>query len=312
MCGSTLCNILLLRFLIVRCIEKKSLFIFRRNSRNMFPLFFLLHGIGDFVFSVLKVTMKNSSVGNDLPITVLACSVLCFSFTGIVLYYMVLLNFLKGYTRMINPVSREKVEKRFSLFKKVAWLLIPIMYVVGLLMVTGLKYSEYRIDFAMIYLIGGGICTLLFGILWLLTFGFLIKELANHIKLSVGSTNDIKVVYFRLKAAYYIGSVLMVTIAVFYIMFGLWSFLRIRSEYMILLIQIVAAPTFTSLVLTVSRINHKDQISPDHKEQISPDSKIDKLDKIECIADTTGHEMALPLNPHSSTSYLETNRNCFV
>jgi hypothetical protein len=298
MCGSTLCNILLLRFLIVRCIEKKSLFIFRWNSKSLFPLFFLLHGIGDFIFSILKVTTKNSSLGNDLPVTVVVYTLACFFFTGFVLYYMVLLNFLQGYTRMMNPISRKKVENFFSLSKKLAWLVLLPVFILGIGVVVGLKYSEYRVIFAMIYLVGGGVCILTFGSLWFLTFGFLIKEMANHIKDSIGSMDDIKVVYLRLKAAYYVGSTLFALIAVLYITFGSWSYLRIRSDYAILIIQITVHPTATILVLTVSHINRP--------AQPSPDFNIDKPHDIECNADSTGHEITLTKGtPPASIPYLE-------
>jgi hypothetical protein len=281
-CGATLCNILLLRFLIVRCIEHKSIFIFKWNSKSLFPLFFLIHGIGDFIFSILKVTTTNSSVGNDIPITIVAFSLAPIFFMGMVLYYMVILNFLKGYTRMMSSVSRDKVAKMFSLYEKLAWLTVPIAFSVGLLPAIGLKYSEYGMEFSMVYLIGGGITTLLFGILWLFIFGFLLKKLASHLKDSVGSMDDIKVVYLRLRAAYYVGSLLLAIIAAFYIIFGVWTFLRIRSDYVLLLIQITVHPTATVLVLTVSHISHSDQVSPE---------KIDKYNHNEVIANSSGHVM---------------------
>jgi hypothetical protein len=280
-CGATLCNILLLRFFIVRCIEQKSIFIFSWNSKSLFPLFFLLHGLGDFIFAVLKVTIKNSSVGNDVPITVVAFALPFFFFMGLILYYVVILNFLKQYTRMINPVRREKVERRFLFCEKIAapCILGLPTFVVGLLPVIGLEYPEYRVEFAMVYLIGCGCFTFFGGSLWLLALGFLTRELASYIKDFTGSVDEIKIVYFRLKAAYYVGTLICAAIAVFYIIFGAWTFLRIRSDYVFLLIQITAHPTATVLVLTVSQITRQVQVSP---------SKVDNGNKY--VMKTSGQE----------------------
>jgi hypothetical protein len=224
--------------------------------------------------------MKNSSVGNDIPITVVAFALPNLFVMGLVLYYILILNFLKQYTRMMNHVRREKVEEMFLLCEKIACFTGLTVFVFVLLQVIGLKFPEYRVEFAMIYLIGCGSWIFLFATLWLLALGFLIQELANHIKDSIGSMDDIKIVHFRLKAAYHVGTLTFVVVAVFYIIFGAWTFLRIRSDYVLLLIQITAHPTATVLVLTVSHITRQVRICP---------SKIDN--NIKYVMNSTGQEM---------------------
>lgn len=255
--GASICNILLLRFLIVRCIEKKSIFIFSWTSRSLFPLLFLIHGFGDVIFAILKVTMKNSSVGNDAPITVVAFALPVFFFFGNVLYYVVILNFLKKYAQMMTPERREKTEKIFLICEKIAYFTGLPVCVFSSLPLIGLSYPEHRVHFAMIYLIGLGICCAVIVIIWLHALGFLIQELTQKIKDPIGSVEDLKIVCFRLKAAYYVGALTIATVGVIYIIFGAWTFLRIRSDYVFLLIQITAHPTATVLVLTVSKITYQ-------------------------------------------------------
>jgi hypothetical protein len=254
---------LILRFLIIRCIEKKSVFIFQKNSRSLFPLVFLLHGLGDVIFAILKVGTENSSVGIDLPITIVAFFNPFFFLVGLVMYFMVIIKFLDGYARMMSPSSRAKVEKRSSIFKRFVTLIIPLNFVFAILPVIGVKYTKYAEAFAITYLAGLGLIVFFFCAIFNITIGFLMTELDSHMKNSSHSSmNDIKPIYSRLRAAYYVGTSLTATVGTSYVIFGVWQYLRIKSDYLFLLVQITIHPVATVLILTVSHISHPNQVSP--------------------------------------------------
>jgi hypothetical protein len=178
---------------------------------------------------------------------------------------MVIIKFLDGYARMMSPSSREKVAKRSTIYKQIVWLFIPIVFVFALLPCVSLKYPAYATDFAMVYLVGIGLLVFFFCGVFNVTLGFLMNELNSHMKNSSGNNDDIKVIYSRLRAAYYVGTLLTAIVATSYFIFGVWEFLRIKSDYLFLLIQITVHPTATVLILTVSHITHHNQVSPLHE-----------------------------------------------
>lgn len=258
-CGSTICNLLLLRYFIVRSLRKKRLFFLSTDPRSLFPLLFLLHGIGDFVFAVLKIAYNvQPIVGRDVSVTLLATCLPIFCFIGLVLYYDVILSFLRGYSRMMRAQSRQKVNKLFAKLKAFAtW--IPLIGLLPCIMpLIGLKYPEYTNIFGMLYLLGNGFLALLYGLLFNLALGFLLLELDVHLKhleSTGGDSNDIRFVSNRLHLAYRTGTIGFIIIGFSYIIFGSWQVLLQMSSYLFLCVQIVVHPTFTVLILTVSRIS---------------------------------------------------------
>ena len=285
--GSTICNLLLLRYFIVRSMAKKRLFFLSTDPRSVFPLFFLLHGIGDFIYAVIKVSYEEPPiVGKDLSVTFLAVLLPFFCFCGLVLYYYVIINFLKGYSRMMSAESREKVEKRFASLKKISRAIPPISAIPCILPLVSLGYPQYGEIFAATYLIGNGILAMFYGLLFNFALGFLLTELHGHLEVDNGSgSDDIQQIYRRLRIAYCIGSVLFFIIGFSYMIFGSYEVLLRKSSYLILVIQITVHPTFTVLILTVSRISHKySKTSPmrirsslDEIQKSNEEMKIDAL-----------------------------------
>lgn len=256
-CGSTICNLLLLRYFIVRCCAKKKLFFLSTDPKSLFPLFFLLHGIGDFIFAVLKVTSSERPlVGRDVSVTLVAVFLPVFCFCGLVLYYGVIINFLKGYSRIMKRERREKVDQKFAVLSRRCYLLIPMSFVPCILPLVGLGYPANAAIFGMAYLIGNGFLALCYGFLFNSALGFLLAELNTHLKERSGDSDDIKLVYDRLQLAYLIGSGAFVFIGFAYLIFGSWYILLRKSSYLFLIIQITTHPLFTILILTVSRISH--------------------------------------------------------
>lgn len=162
-CFATVCNLLNFRVFIYRSMSKTVSFC-STDPKSVFPIFFLLHGIGDFLFAVLKLHSQNRLiVGRDAPVTVVAAFLPIFCYCGLVLYYRVVMKFLKGYSCMMTPESRGKVERRFaSLQSKV--LLIPLLAIVPCsLPLVSMGRPQYLTVFGMAYLIGNGLLTICYG-----------------------------------------------------------------------------------------------------------------------------------------------------
>ena len=257
--GSSICNLLLLRYFVVRIIAKKKLFFLSTDPKSVFPLFFLLHGIGDFIFSVLKIASPvRPVVGRDVSITLMAVFLPVLCFCGLVLYYSVIINFLKGYSRIMRKESRDKVDQKFAILLKRSYWLPPLSMLPCLLPLIGLGLPEYTTQFGMTYLIANGVLALLYGALFNFALGFLLQELDINLKereSDIGS-DDLRLVYSRLKAAYFAGSGSFVMIGFSYLIFGSFQVLLRKSSYLILIIQITTHPVFTVLILTVSHISH--------------------------------------------------------
>jgi hypothetical protein len=230
--------------------------------------FFLLHGIGDVTFAALKLSSK--VVGRDVSITLIAFFLPVFCYCGLLLYYSIIVKFLKGYSRMMAPESREKVEKRFALLLARS-LIVPILSVVPCVMpLIGIAYPQFIMEFGRAYLIGNGLLALLYGIFYFLALGFLLQELSIHMGHTGGGSEDIRTVHSRLLLAYRVGSAALFTIGFSYCLFGSSRVLLRKSSYLFLVIQITTHPTFTILILTISRITHNNpKIVPDKTQAVT-------------------------------------------
>ena len=220
-------------------------------------IFILLHGIGDFTFAALKLTSKvRPVVGRDVSITILAFFLPVFCYCGLLIYYFIIMKFLKGYSRMMAPESREKVEKRFALLLSRSLIVPPLSVVPCVMPLIGIAYPQFVKEFGMAYLIGNGFLALLYGSFFYLAVGFLLQELSVHMEHTGAGSEDIRTVYSRLLLAYRFGSVCLLVIGFSYCLFGSSGVLLRKSSYLFLIIQITTHPTFTILILTISRITH--------------------------------------------------------
>ena len=256
-CFTIVCNLLTFRVFIIRSMSKTLSFC-STDPKSVFPIFFLLHGIGDFLFAVLKLHSQNRLiVGRDAPVTVVAAFLPIFCYCGLVLYARVVMKFLEGYSCMMSPESRGKVERRFaSLHSKCS--LIPLLAIVpSSLPLFSIVYLQYTRVFGMAYLIGNGLLAMCYGGFFYLALGFLLEELTSYIKTSTTVADDILIVYNRLRLAHRAGTLLFLTLGVSYVIFGSCEDLVRHSSYLLLIIQILTHPTLTILTLTVSHISHR-------------------------------------------------------
>ena len=258
-CGATICNLLIIRFFIIRSTAKGTKGNFcSTDSKSLFPVFFLLHGIGDFLFAVFKITGQTRPiVGRDASVTIIAAFLPILCYCGLVLYYNVIMKFLKGYSCMMSPESREKVDMRFASLLSKSELITPLSIIPCFLPLFGLGYPQYVREFGMAYFIGNGIFVICYGGFFYLTLGFLLEELTSYIKTSTTVADDILIVYKRLRLAHRVGTGAFALVGISYTFFGSREYLLRKSSYMLLIIQISTHPTFTVLILTVSQVCHR-------------------------------------------------------
>ena len=259
-----LCCAMILRYLIVRILRRKknssicpSTYAEFFVARTIFPYFFLLHSVGDLVFCVLKLYSKEIPlVGTDIALTIVAAFCPVAIFCGLVLYYIVIINFLKGYAYMMAPESKDKVDIRFHHLLTSSYSIPPLSIIAAFAPCVTLRYPEYQKGAGGMYLVGSGLIAAFYGTLYALALGFLITEIRLHIENSSLECKDLALVLWRLRAAYYSGAMLF-SIALFsYGIFGAWDYLLRKSSYIFLIIQIACGPLVTALILSVSRISH--------------------------------------------------------
>ena len=256
-CIATICNLLTCRHIYFRSLTMN----FRTaDAKCFFPIFFLLHGVGDFLFAVLKVSDRHHPiVGRDLSVTLVATFLPIFCYCGLILYYQVVMKFLKGYSCMMSQESREKVDKRFAYLQSKTFLIPPLSIIPCVIPLFSIPYPQYVTEFGKVYLIGNGILAASYGLLFYFAVGFLLKELSVYFKTSSMVADEILAVYRRLKLAHRAGTLLFLTLGISYIVFGSSTSpdLIIKSSYLFLIIQILTHPTLTILTLTVSHISHR-------------------------------------------------------
>ena len=262
-CFATVCNLLTFRVFIYRCMSKTVSFC-STDPKSVFPIFFLLHGIGDFLFAVLKLRSQNRLiVGRDAAVTVVAAFLPIFCYCGLVLYYRVVMKFLKGYSCMMSPESKGKIERRFASLQSKSFL-IPLLAIVPCsLPLVSIGRPQYVTVFGMAYLIGNGLLAICYGGFFYLAVGFLLEELTSHIKTSTAVAFDILTVYKRLRLAHRAGTLLFITLGTSYVLIGCSENLIRHSSYLLLIMQILTNPTLTILTLTVSHISHRKIVNLD-------------------------------------------------
>jgi hypothetical protein len=92
-CQSAIFIMIVLRYILTRNLEKKGYKF--SNPKNVFPRFFLIFGISDLALSILKV-VYHELIGRDIASSIFQTSFSFSCFCGLVSYFQVILQFLKG------------------------------------------------------------------------------------------------------------------------------------------------------------------------------------------------------------------------
>lgn len=191
------------RYLIIQCYKRRTIFIFTAKAKSLFPLFFLLFdATGIFVVS-LKLT--GSNIGRDILITVFMSVQNTFLFTGLVLYYFVVMNFLQMNMRgmvLIPGTVMGKIEKKLTELGLYAWAIPPLFVFFSLFPLFGLLIPEHQGIFWMGYFIGTGITSVIFSTVINFASGAFLTEISSHMSAVEGTSaesDDIKNIYRKIK-----------------------------------------------------------------------------------------------------------------
>jgi hypothetical protein len=262
-------------YIFKECRRRNKLYFLSFQPKSLFPIFFLLHSLGDMVYNIIKLNSNGvASIGNDVRITIVAMITPLVFFTGLVLYFRLIIGFLNGYARMMSKASAEKVRTRFAFLSFLSLFIPPCSLAICLIQCIGLLFPDYENKFGMLYNIGVGILFLSYGIIFNHSVGFLLGELSVYIKnVSNVSSNDIVVVYKRLRLVLMVGWVVFISGFIVSIIVGTSEFLLKRSVYLGIVMQIIMSPTTTVMIMTVSTISRRESVN-----QINPDkSSLDSM-----------------------------------
>jgi hypothetical protein len=289
--STSLCILLILRYLMIRSIEKKALFYFTSDPKTIFPWVFLLQLWLQIAFASLKLADPAVQlVGRNILITILCESTLFLAFLGLAIYFYVILKFLKSFTDMLTEDRREKISEHFAVLRTLCPMIPPLSFVFSFIVVIGIRYPEHYKVFQLINLIGDGSLTLFYGLLTTSALRFLRNELSLHLASFPQSSDEIRLVLKRLTLAYYMLLVMSFLMGISYFIFCTDYMLR-KSTYLIIWLDTSWPPAATILILTVSRISSRvkpEKIGPnasyddDPKTKISIGNSSDTLDSSCC------------------------------
>jgi hypothetical protein len=275
--STSFCIILILRYLMIRSIEKKTLFYISADPKTMFPWVFLLQLWLQIAFASLKLAdPADQLVGRNMIITILCESTLFLAFLGLAIYFFVILKFLKSFTDMLIEDRRDKITEHFATLRMLCPMIPPMSFIFSFIVVIGINYPEHYKIFQLINLIGDGSLTLFYGFLTTSALSFLRQELSLHLTNFPQSSDEIRLVLKRLTLAYYMLLVMSILMGVSYFIFCTDYMLR-KSTYLIIWLDTSWPPAATILILTVSRISSRvkpEKIGPNASYDDDPRTKI--------------------------------------
>ena len=247
--------------MILRSYEKKVYFYISWQPRMLFPWVFLVELSVQAIFSTIKLIYgEERLVGRDMNITCLLASSVFLSFYGLILYFFVVLKFLKKYSAMLVKERRDKLESLYAFLRVVTSSMPPLAFLFSYISILGIIFRSYQRVFAIVSLIGIGLLSLLYG--WITTTALknLRKELSSHISNFPQSSDDIKLVLKRLTIAYRILLVMPTLMGLSYFVFCFDYMLR-KSSYLIIWLYISWPGVATVIVTTVSQIANNRPVS---------------------------------------------------
>jgi hypothetical protein len=295
----SICNILIIRHYMSLATRKKSCYVITREYKTIFPLCFLIMGTGSLIFGILKLSYPDGQqplIGRDLSVSLMALIVTAFCFIGLILYLHVIIQFLQGYKKMMDSASRERVSRRLNFLKFCSWFIIPCILMVSLMPLIAIAYPSQTKQLGMAYLIGFGIMAFAYGLITCSCLGLLIRELKVHISnMDNKRAKDVKLVVWRLKAAYVVVGGEAVVYGIFCICFASSKLLFHLTTYFILFAYTCMSPLTFVFVMTVARISTG---SDDSK--ILPTSTSGSKQSLKPISRNTSYMPRLNFNATSS------------
>jgi hypothetical protein len=231
--------------------------------KNVFPFCFLLLGISNALFGVLKLSYPDGQqplVGRDVSVTTTVLISLFLCFLGANLYLQVIFQFLHGYSRMMSIESRKKVSQRFIRLSHISWFVLPVSLISCIVLFISIAYPSQSKNLVMTHFILCSITLFIFGAIFCNCLYFLLQEL--KLNMTGNSPDDVKRVYFRLTVTYYAFFGLSISAGILYMIFGCDNFLFHLGTYFHLVLFTFVPPLLYALVLTVAVVSHNKQVVP--------------------------------------------------
>jgi hypothetical protein len=231
------------------------------NPKTIFPILFLCVLIDCCTISIIKIVGQDRQiVGRDLLITLLATfSAACYQ-TGLVFYFLVVINCLKTYTTTMTDGRRQLLERRFLILSRICCFVPIISITFSILPTISLWCPDYWYIFAIIYHIGVGTTSWLYGILSVYTVNSLINELKNHVITFPQHSDDYCIVIKRLSRARNAIGMGSFNAGLSFFLFGINDYFLTKSIYMYMIQLIICPISATFLLLSVSKISYKSNI----------------------------------------------------
>lgn len=275
----SVCNFLVIGHYISMAMRKKTSIVITREYKTIFPFCFLIMGIAYSIFGILKVAYLDGQqplIGRDFSISFVGfiCDVFCFA--GLVTYLQVIIQFLEGYSRMMTPESRERVHQRFLSLGFYSWFTLLGVVIASLMPLISVAIPSHAKQLCMTQLILVAFAAITYGLIFCGCLSFLLKELHMYTNRtdkqlqSKAESSHMKLIVFRLKAAYYLIGGATIQFGIVYLIFGCSNFLFHLTTYAILIMYTLAAPTTFVLVITVSGVSQNESKAapqPDEKTQ---------------------------------------------
>ena len=249
------CIAVISRYLFIRSIEKKFLCYISYEPKMLFPWVFLLQLWFQLLFSVLKLIYKEQqTIGKNLLITLIAGILSVLVFFGLVVYFLVVLKSLRGYTTVLSDEQNMVINDRFQMLRIVSMMIPVACFLTTAMLIVGLSYTEYQKIFIRCVLITYGVLTLLYGLVTSSALRYVRIELLSHIKGFPQSSDDVRLVLKRLTMAYYMLVIMSSAMGGSYFLFCTTDFMLRKSSYLLIWLHVSWPPAATILILTVSRI----------------------------------------------------------
>jgi hypothetical protein len=254
-CVSSMCNLIILRYLIVRMIKQKTFWIFTTSSKSLFPIYLSLAIASDTLLAIFHIVYAEQKlIGQNIWTTLAAMFAVFPGHMGLIHYLFVILSNIRRRNDFVNAEDNLKLEENFNSIAFWANFLGPVSFIVSGMPFLGLPFPNHRDPFLMIFVIGTATVGLGWGFLAVKAFSYLLKPLSKHINEFEQVTDDLKTVYMRLNRACRGIKILTSGTFILSLIFGTSEYFLIRSTYVFIAVMLTLPMGCLLLIVTVSTV----------------------------------------------------------
>ena len=252
--------LMILRHIAKRLVMTKSFQLFIYDPKTLCSCIFFMIGASDIALSVCYLARdRKRSIIDEMPTAVATAFHAFFCFSGLSIYFQILLHYLKSSLKLMTTNSRSKVLSHLTILRNFSWLVTPFSIPISLSSILSVVYPRNKEKFAMSFIVGIGILVYFYVILFLIALGYIVAELTSHLKtfedLETSSGSDaLKLVCSRLKLAYRVGGISLLGGSALMVLFGSWNFLFTKFVYLAFMVRLNSLFLFTVLYITISGV----------------------------------------------------------